>query len=331
MAAGGLVALTSACGSGGPAALARAHPPGKTSGHHATQHAKLAPTRTTVRKKAPTPSTTSTAAAVHGQSPPPSFGLTAAAIVQLAAARTLANTTASLSINFSVNSAVTSGNTSGSLAGPYDLAATQGAMTLSVTGSSAGEVKGLIGENPAPVILDGGYAFVKPAPGSTAAGLLTPGKQYLEFPISLVLNRFSSNTGPLGQDIASDPPAAVELFDTAAVQATPAGAGTVAGAAVTNYQAAVDVAKAAAAGGPAQSLYQQIEKSSPGTRSISALVSVSGSGQVVQVQVSGSTPASNGASATSYLVSLSLSGFGEAADVTIPAATVTVCLSGQCG
>jgi hypothetical protein len=301
-----LTGATLAASASGSAGRHRVHAGGRGTFLPSSQ-ATLPPASTTSTSAPSSSTTTSTASSIPqspgGATPPPGgggrSGQSPSELVRQAAAATAALPSAELAISFSASGSFggQQGTVTGSIAGAYDFVHQDGTFRLSVQGIPA--IQQLLGAGPVTMGLSQGTACLALANG-----------QQVKLQIGPLFSEFLPSAGPLASTMASNPVDALVLFSTPVLQASPVGATSLYGAPVEAYQATVDVAAAASAGGPAAPIYQQIEQASPTTQSIGAELWVDGQGHVRQIGLSGEVPGSNGGAPTTFSVLLGFSNFG---------------------
>lgn len=344
LAAAGVLAfasIASACSSSPSAAK---HPATKkvelSSTAHAKAHAKVKTTKVTTKTTVKGKVTTTTAAkstptsVAPSQSsspspqPAPSSLPTPQALVEASAGATLGAHSANLNISFTVSGdfSGSTGTLSGSISGPYSFANNIGSLQLTMNGSA--QITQLLGAGSHAIVLADGTAYIQPASGSVLASA-AGGKPYVSIALGPLFSQLLPSAGPLASTIASNPGEALQLFSSPADQVSSAGTANIGGVSTYAYNVTVPVAAAAQAGGAAASIYQAIEKSSPSTSSISAELWINGSDQIVQLQISGSVPPSNGATVpTNFDVTLGVSGYGVSVNASVPPASEVYSFSG---
>jgi hypothetical protein len=199
------------------------------------------------------------------------------------------------------------------VAGPFNFSSKYGTVKLNMTGvgqiSPASLLKG-----PVTTLFVGGDIYVEPTPGSTIAQL-AGGKKYIQLTPAVIAGLLSISPTEVSQ-IVSNPAGLLDILTTPDMAVTDMGSSTVGGAS-TEYKVVVDIAKAASAPGPYQSLFQALESSST-TSSDTLHVYLNSTGEIVHLSTTITIPAKVGAAATPPItLGVAFASFG----VTVPPVT----------
>jgi hypothetical protein len=220
----------------------------------------------------------------------PSFGAQAASTVRAAGPATLAAGSAELTIHLTATNPPPAGGKAGTgsqssnvalegtISGPYDFSSGDGQLTIELSGTVAQLLGG-----PLQVTFANGTAYFVPRGTLANVVQLAPGKTYA----SITLQQLAQvlNFGPLGSALAGNVGQLFELFDTPVLRAAKLGTSSVDGVPATEYLVDVDVAQAAAAGGPAASIYSAIQHAASGLKTLQEHVWVDSAGRIRQIQV----------------------------------------------
>ncbi len=198
------------------------------------------------------------------------------------------------------------------VAGPFNFSSKYGTVSLNMAGAGTVDPAKVL-NGPVTTLFVGGDIYVEPKPGSLIASLAA-GKKYIQLTPSVIAGLLSISTTEVSQ-IVSNPAGLLEILTTSDMTVTDMGSSTVGGVS-TEYKVVVDLAEAAAAPGPYQSLFKALY-SAGGTANHTLNVYLNSAGEIVHLTTTITIPAKAGAAPTSVTLGVAFSNFG----VTVPPVT----------